>query len=343
MTILDTSLLRPSSADVETSLTTGRGALLGWRHVSLLTFAALVLVIGATGGSSVRYALILGTVYGIAVLGNNAIAATLNEISLGAAPYIAIGSYSVAYFTGRGLGLVLSALIGILLAGVVGLLLAIPTTRLRGIPTALVTFALAYAVLDFALWARPVTGGDEGLFVLVTPTIGPMTVSGSNIGMLLVATIAMTVSGVVFLQLLNRRPGRMAILAGEAPAPATVFGTRVTLVRLLVWTFAAVLGGLSGVVYSLVTGFVSPSQFAVNFSLLLFVGGLVGGTRSATGAWIGGLLVGSVPLWLQGIISPAATGVVYGIVLLVALLSGGRGVSEAGERLIVRLVRTVRR
>ncbi len=43
----------------------------------------------------------------------------------------------------------------------------------------LVTFALAYSVLDLASYLKDITGGDNGKFVFVDTTIGDSVISGS--------------------------------------------------------------------------------------------------------------------------------------------------------------------
>jgi branched-chain amino acid transport system permease protein len=332
-----------SDQQLATAVSTTRGVLFWPRHGTLVIFAAAILLVGATGSSNLRYGLVLSTVYGIAILGNNGMAGTLREINLSAGAFIAVGAYTTVIAVEHGLNILLAALLAVLAAGVAGFLLAIPTTRLRGISTALVTFALAYSIGDLATYLDGITGGDNGKFFPSTYAIGGLSVSGSNFGMLLVVTLAMVLVGVLHLRLLNGRPGRIAITVGEAEQAASVFGTSVRWMKVAVWTWGALLAGLAGVMYGLGVGYLGAQQWPIMLSLFIFVGGLIGGTRSVTGAWIGGIIVAGVPLWLQNFIPANSTTIAFGVILLVTLLAGGKGLAEFGERAAVFAFVRVRR
>jgi branched-chain amino acid transport system permease protein len=322
---------------LRTSVYTGRGALLVPRHVTMVAFAAAVLVIGLTGSASTRYGLILATVYAIAIVGNNAIASTLNEINLSATAFLALGSYITANALEREQNIVVALLLAIAGCAAIGFLVAIPTSRLGGIQTALVTFALAYSVIDLASYLKDVTGGDNGKFVFVDTTIAGSVVSGSEPAMLIVVVASMLVVGAIHLRVLNSRAGRVAISVGESEQAAAVFGIRTRLVKVLVWTYASAIFGFAGFLLALTVGFVASSQWTIMISILIFVGGLIGGTRSITGAWIGGIVVAGMPLWLQNLIPASSTTIAFGLILLLALLAGGKGIAELGERVALNL------
>ncbi|GAA2862786.1 hypothetical protein GCM10010472_20160 [Pseudonocardia halophobica] len=325
------------------SVSTGRGNLLGLRHATLLSFAVLVLVVGLTGSANTRYGLVFSTVYAIVILGNNAIAATLQEINLSGGAFLAIGAYTAVLALDAGWNVLLAMLAAMLVAAIIGMVFAFPTTRLTGLATALVTFTLAFSILDLANYLGPLTGGDQGKQVSLDATLVGMRISGSRPGMLILTVLVMVVVGLAHLWLLHRRPGRIAIAVGEAEFAASVFGTNIRLVKVAVWTWAAGLGGLAGALYSLSVGYVSSTQWPIMISILVFVGGLIGGTRSATGAWIGGIVVGGLPLWLQKIVPATASSVLFGVIIVLALLAGGKGIAEFGERTGLRLWGALRR
>lgn len=157
--------------------------------------------------------------------------------------------------------------------------------------------------------------------------------------MLIAAVIVMVVVGVAQFALWNSRPGLLAVSVGEAETAAAVYGVRVRLVKVLVWTWAGLLAGLCGALYGLAVGYVGAEQWPFTLSLFIFAGGLVGGTRSVTGAWLGGIIVGGLPLWLQNVVPATSTSIAYGVILLLALASGGRGVAPMVERRALRVLR----
>ncbi|ALL79238.1 hypothetical protein AD006_32145 (plasmid) [Pseudonocardia sp. EC080610-09] len=318
------------------SVSTGRGDLLGLRHATLLLFAAFVLIIGLAGPANLRYGLIFSTVYAVAILGNNAIAATLEEINLSGGAFIAFGAYTTMLALEAGLNVFVAMLLALVVAAGIGAVFAVPTTRLTGLATALVTFTLAFSIIDLTNYLTPITGGDAGRQVSLDAGFAGLRFSGSRPGMLVLVVAVMVLVGLAHLWLLHRKPGRVAIAVGEAESASSVFGANIPLVKVAVWTWAAGLGGLAGALYALAVGYVSSSQWPIMMSILVFVGGLIGGTRSATGAWIGGIIVGGLPLWLQNIVPATATSVLFGVIIIVALLAGGKGIAELGERLLTR-------
>jgi branched-chain amino acid transport system permease protein len=323
---------RWSIADLRTAVATGRGKLYLPRHITLLVFAAVVLIVGMVSGSDTRYSLILATVYAVAILGNNAVHATLGELNLSAGAFIALGAYITANGLSHGWPVLLTFAVAVVGSFVVGAIFALPTMRLRGISTALLTFALAYSIPDLSTYLNAFTGGDAGIYVPSDITFGGLTFSGSSTGMLILCVVVMVLAGVAHLALLHARAGRLAIAVGESEAAAAVFAIRVRALKLGVWAWAAALGGASGFLYALATGFVTSSQWQVNLSIFILAGGLIGGSRSASGAWLGGMLVGGLPLWLQDAVPIAANYIAYGAILLVALLAGGKGLAEFVER-----------
>lgn len=325
------------------SVSTGRGDLFRFRHATLFVMAVLVLVVGLAGSANLRYGLIFSTIYAVAILGNNAIAATLEEINLSGGAFIAIGAYTTMLALDAGWNVFLAMGASLVVAAVIGGLFAIPTSRLTGLATALVTFTLAFSIIDLTNYLEPITGGDAGRQVSMTAEFAGLRLTGSRPGMLVLAVVVMVIVGLAHLWLLHRKPGRVAIAVGEAPFASSVFGANTPLVKVMVWTWAAALGGLAGALYSLSVSYVSSSQWPILMSILIFVGGLIGGTRSATGAWIGGIVAGGLPLWLQNVVPATATSILFGVIIVVALLAGGKGLAEFGERTMNRLWDTVLR
>lgn len=313
------------------SLASGRGSLLPMRLCSLAALAAALILTGALGDATLRYSLTIGTAYAIAVLGNNAISGTLGEINLAAGASMAIGAYSMAWGLNHGWSVLASLALVIVTSALIGVLVAIPTVRLTGIFTALATFTLAFAIPDLAIALSVITGGEAG--VAVPPvTVGGTMLDGSSQPMLIAVCCLFVVLAVVNLLLFSRRTGAALLLVGEATPAARVFGMHVRLVKIAVWTWATVLGALAGAAYGLTVGFLNPTVFVVFLSISLLVAGLVGGARSVTGAWLGGLLVGTVPPNIQSVVPASSTGIVFGAVLLLALLAGQGGLGSIIDR-----------
>ncbi|MFR9804055.1 branched-chain amino acid ABC transporter permease [Pseudonocardia sp. RS010] len=319
------------NAALSSMITTGRG-LVRWRALLTLVVTAAVAVAALTGTASLAYSLGIGLVYAVAIVGNNWVTATLGEINLGAGAWLAVGAYLMAFLVQAGLPLVPAALCAIAGTAVVGTIVAVPVVRLTGIFTALVTFAVAFAVPTLIVELQPFTGGAAGVALPVDPTVLGVTLGGSTTGMLVLSSLVYVLVAVGSALALRGSWGRAALVVGEAAPAAAVFGYRVRRVQILSWGVSAAVCGLAGVLFALTVGYLGPTQFDPFLSITLLVAGLVGGVRSPYGALLGGLLVGTLPPQLQSVVPASATGIVFGLVLLVALAAGGKGLSDAVER-----------
>lgn len=120
--------------------------------------------------------------------------------------------------------------------------------------------------------------------------IGPITLTNQSY-------VAMGISIVVLAgvgyALLRTRIGRATRAVSDNPALAAASGIDVDKVIRLVWTVAAALAGLSGLLYALVTNGIKWDS-GLQILLLLFAAVTLGGLGTAFGALIGSLVIGLV-------------------------------------------------
>lgn len=316
---------------------TGRGRFLPHRSIALVMATGGVALAGAASDSTLRYGLVIGAIYAIALLGSNAITGLIGEINLSTGAFMAIGAYAVVYLLERGLSIELALVAGVLLTTATGLVVAIPTVRLEGIFTALVTFALAFAIPDLIIQFSDVTGGQGGKPVVMGGTLLGVPVSGSDTPWLVLILSVYAVLGVLSLLLLHGRVGRVLLSVGESGAAAECFGLHTRWWKIGVWTFAAAHAGLAGGLFALTIGFLTPEVFPVFLSVTLLIGTVVGGSRSPVGALAGGLFVGTLPPQIQTFIPAESTGMFFGAALFVMLLAGGRGFGSLAEVLVLKV------
>jgi len=327
----------PLPANGRDAVRTGRGRFLPHRIIVLLLVAAAVMALGASSDSTLRYGVVIGGIYAIALLGNNAITGLLGEINLSTGALMAVGAYAVVYLMERGFSVEMALLAGVLLTAAVGLVLAIPTVRLEGIFTALVTFALAFAVPDLVVQFADVTGGQAGKPVPMGETLLGVPVSASDTSWLVLVIALYAALAVLSLVLLRGRVGRILMTVGEAASAAECFGLRTRWWKVGVWTFAAAHAGLAGGLFALTIGFLSPDVFPVFLSITLLIGTVVGGPRSPLGALAGGLFVGTLPPQIQSFIPAESSGMFFGAALFLMLLAGGKGFGGLAELGVLKI------
>ena len=102
---------------------------------------------------------------------------------------------------------------------------------------------------------------------------------------------------------------------------------------------SAAFAGVAGSLFAIVT-YVSPDTFPIKLSLYLLVGVVVSGLGSLTGVIAGAIFIQFLPLWAQEVSrSPGAPGIVYGLVLIAAMVVLPQGVSGLITRIRVLLRR----
>src|SRR4029077_19240254 len=101
-------------------------------------------------------------------VGLNVLLGLSGQVSLGHVGFYAIGSYTVAILTLRGVSFWLAFPAAGAAAGVIGALLALPALRVTGPYLAMVTIAFAFIVQHSTIEWKSVTGGQNGLMGLTS-------------------------------------------------------------------------------------------------------------------------------------------------------------------------------
>ena len=135
-----------------------------------LTAAGVGLVFVSEGYTHFILALVaLTAVVGV---GLNVLLGLAGQVSLGHVGFYAIGAYTAAILTVKGVSFWLAFPAAGLVAGAIGALLALPALRVTGPYLAMVTIAFAFIVHHGTVEWKDLTGGQNGLMGLVPPAIG---------------------------------------------------------------------------------------------------------------------------------------------------------------------------
>lgn len=119
--------------------------------------------------------------------------------------------------------------------------------------------------------------------------------------------------------------------AAFAPEIARLSGVRVDLVRTIGWAFAGGTGAVAGVLITPQNG-LSPNSLDL-LLVLGFVGAVIGGLESLSGAVIGGLILGLGLAFILEYINTSLAFTASFIVLILVLLIKPSGISgKAGPR-----------
>ncbi len=286
------------------------------------------------------FQLTLLVAYAIAILGLNIVTGFNGQISLGHGAFYAIGAYVTAilmdkYDVPYWATLPPSAVV----CGVVGFLIGLPALRLAGLYLALTTFALAVAIPQ--VLKHPLlehwTGGVQGI-VIAKPT-PPFGLPLSEDQWLYLFSLGVAV--IVFVlarNLLRGRMGRAMVAIREQPLAAEAMGIDIALLKTGTFAISAIVTGIAGSLGAIAIQFVAPDSFTVFLSIFLFVGLVVGGVASISGAVAGAAFIVFIPN-VADQVSKAAPGAVYGVLLIALLYLMPAGVAGFLRHIGARVLR----
>jgi len=272
--------------------------------------------------------LILGTAFGIAALGISILIVS-GQISFGHAMFMCSGGYAVAFASrqwpqldsalllgvGAGTGLVLGVVVGSFVV------------RYRAIFFGMLNLALSmvlYAVLGKFFH---ITGGTDGLRLERAPFFGMALDRDSFESVLLVFSVLLA----LITGWLVRRYQRS--VAGQALAAIKTNETRLEYVGIsayktlwIGYIFSATLCGLSGAIFAIAQGLVTPEMgYWVRSGEIIFVA-ILGGVGHPLGAFIGAGIFEFVKLFAAAYLT-GAWQLVLGCVLIAIVFLAPRGVS----------------
>lgn len=251
---------------------------------SALAAAAAVLFVPLLGAD--RYVLKVLTFVGVntlIVLGLALLFGYAGQVSLGHAAFFGIGAYTSAYLTKMlGLPWLVALAAAAVLAACAGRAVAMPGLRLKGHYLAMATLGFNEIMSVAFVEARQFTGGNDGLGGVPFPAIGPYELKTPVALYLLVWSVAL-IALVGVANILRSCPGR-AMRALHCTEPgASSCGIDVSDMKVRAFTLSAALAGLAGSLYAHTVGFISPSTFGLDLSILLVAAVVLGGRESLAG------------------------------------------------------------
>ncbi len=266
--------------------------------------------------------------YAIAILGLALLTGFNGQISLGHGAFYAIGAYTTAILMATWNVPYWATLpVSAVVCAVVGFLLGLPALRLGGLYLALTTFALATAIpqiLKYKLF-EDWTGGVQGLVIDKPDAPFGLPLSPDQWLYLFTAAVAVLLY-VMAWNIVRGRVGRAMMAIRDHAMAAEAMGINLPIVKTRTFALSAMYTGLAGSLSAIAVQFVAPDSFGVVVSIFLFVGLIVGGVSSIGGTLIGAAFIEFVPN-LSDLVSKAAPGAVYGVILIAVmfLMPAGAG------------------
>jgi branched-chain amino acid transport system permease protein len=275
-----------------------------------------------------RFVAVLILINAIAATGVNISMGFCGLVSVGHAGFLGIGAYIAAFMINYvSTDAAIAVIAGGLSAGVAGIVIGLPSLRLNPLYIAMVTFGFGQAVNLIAInWIR-VTGGPNGLGVNA-PTLFGIDLTNT----MLYVGVAMTFMLCLWIATCTKksRLGRAFLAVKESEIAAKSMGVSVDRYKISAFTISAIMGGVAGGLYALVSGYVNPDAFVFQISILLVTMCIVGGLGQLYGPIVGAVIFTVLPEVLR----PFAEYKEFfsGILLLAFLVLMPRGLAALVEK-----------
>lgn len=252
------------------------------------------------------------------------------QISFGQGAILGASAYTTAVLYGTlGVSFPLAALAGMVASIIFGLAFALPALRVQYYYLGFVTFGAALVFPELIVVFDEVTNGINGI-PLSFGSFPKQTVLG--IPTLSIAVTVAVSTSLAFMVWLRRTTfGRALRISAFSPEAAQSLGISPGRMRSVAFLIAAVGAGVAGVLYAPVVGFVGPTAFNIELSVLFFFVIIVGGRGQIMGPIVGIILIYLVPNMLLAD-SVDFRLLIYGVIALTVMLLFPDGIVGTVQR-----------
>jgi branched-chain amino acid transport system permease protein len=272
---------------------------------------------------------IMFLLYALLGMSWNLLGGYTGQISFGHAAFFGTGAYTSTILLLRyGLSPWLGMLVGALLAVLLSLPLGWLTFRLRGPYFALATLAFAEVVRVIVYNWDSLTGGGDGLNILVN--------LGGTVHFYYII-LALTLAGFLVMRAFVRsRWGYFLSAIREDEDAAEALGVPATRMKIVVLAISAFFVALGGSFFASYQLYINPDLvYESQISVQMIVVTVVGGIGTLEGPIIGALVIVPLSEYFRGL-SPVANPLIYGLFIVIFMLFLPEGIVSRVHLLVMR-------
>ena len=219
----------------------------------------LILVVFPTFGGDFLISLFTSIfIYSIAAIGLMILTGYTGQLSLGHAAFFAIGSYTTAILTTKGVPFLLALPCAGLVSGFIGVFVALPALRLTGMYLAIATMGFAYIVEEIIARWESLTRGNMGM-ILDPPTIGPLVIE-SETQYYFLALVVLVITVLAAINILRTPAGRAMIAIRDSEVAAQAIGVSLLKYKTVSFVFSAFFTGIAGCLWAHKLSYISPES-----------------------------------------------------------------------------------
>jgi len=260
----------------------------------------------------------LGFIMAIATLGLNVSRGYLGLFNSGHAGVWGLGAYSAAILATKlqwSFGLTVVA--AVVVAGLGGLLLGLVALKLKGIYFNVLSIAFTLMVQLIANNWDTMTNGPNGIGRIPLPDFGFFKVTNKQ--QLYYVLLIITVLVIWFCERVsNSKYGKAMRAINGHEAASELMGVNSFYDKTLGMVISSGLAGLSGALLAHTYGFIAPTQFGFDQSVLFIVALVAGGSGYVPGAIIGSVFFVILPEFIKPLRFWSST--IYGVIVILVVM-----------------------
>ena len=201
-------------------------------------------------------------------------------VNFGQVVFLTVGAYATAIALSWGASPVMAVVWAVLLGIGFGLLMSLTVRNMSGTYWGILSLSLAEIVRIIALNERWLTGGANGISVILTVENLPWMILGSAVAVFLLV------------KLITRSPfGRTIRLIREGDRLAQALGKNVLLFKMETMALGGAIGGLAGGWYALMQRYMSPDDAKPIETFIVWAMVVLGGRGNVWGIVLGTIVV----------------------------------------------------
>lgn len=257
-------------------------------------------------------------------------------ISLAQAGFYGIGAYTTALLSlNYGFSFWISLPIAIVLSGAIALLVSL--IALRTVEDYFIICTLGIQVIIFSLMNNlmDLTRGPLGL-----PGIPSIRLFGfdfdSKISFLLLCIVFTVFVWLLLRNLFESGFGNTLTSISEDEIYSKSIGKNVYLSKTVAFTLSAMFAAIPGALYAHYISYIDPTSFTINESIFILSIVIIGGMGNLTGSFFAAVFMILLPEALRFVGMPDSIAanmrqIIYGIILVIVMMTGKNGVKELFE------------
>lgn len=261
----------------------------------------------------------------------NLLAGYAGQWSLAQLAFFGVGAYAAGICANRlHIPLLFGLVIAVAITAVFAVMIGYITLRIRGHYFALVTFLLTVSLFELVRYFADYTGGQYGLSINFQPGTDLLMLQFDNqVAYYYLAVIVMLIATATVWLVARSRFGLTLRAIRDDEDAAAALGVRVLALKIAAMVVSASMAAVAGVAYLATYKLMdAETAFGISNSLDPVVGGILGGAGTLTGGVVGEFILQPViaEVNVQFGSLPGIAALIYGLILMVAILIIPRGI-----------------